>query len=317
MEAAEYFEGRGLWDAVSQALNGAIRHAIYLGKVERTREISEKLLTVPNLTPRAWADAVSTIVVYYCLVGDYANCITSAQEIFTNLKPGQPIAALGSALYNYIYAAFTCGRWNEAIQLRAKLDEIRELLQYDHLAAAQLMKGYITLLWIASAREDRPLIDAMAAVVRKYSDAYGPNFIAYAEAFLVDDFHKFTLDLEHQVEDVLTMSLFQFYGEHGQLLPTEFSSILSEVGQLYGGFRYFINIALALSANDDARLAQAIDEAEKHQHIVHAARMRIVLAQRTGDRSQLERARPVLERLGDRLHLRRLEEVELGLQSGQ
>jgi hypothetical protein len=37
--------------------------------------------------------------------------------------------------------------------------------------------------------------------------------------------------------------------------------------------------------------------------------MRIVLAQRTSDRAQLERARPVLERLGDRQFLRRLEEV--------
>jgi hypothetical protein len=38
--------------------------------------------------------------------------------------------------------------------------------------------------------------------------------------------------------------------------------------------------------------------------------MRIVLAQQTGDRAQLERARPVLERLGDRQFLRRLAEVE-------
>jgi hypothetical protein len=41
--------------------------------------------------------------------------------------------------------------------------------------------------------------------------------------------------------------------------------------------------------------------------------MRIVLAQCTGDASQLERARPVLERLGDRQFLRRLEEVQRAL----
>jgi hypothetical protein len=38
-------------------------------------------------------------------------------------------------------------------------------------------------------------------------------------------------------------------------------------------------------------------------------RERFVLAQRTGDRSHLERARPVLELLGDRQFLQRLEEV--------
>jgi hypothetical protein len=42
--------------------------------------------------------------------------------------------------------------------------------------------------------------------------------------------------------------------------------------------------------------------------------MRFVLAQQTGDAAQLERAQPVLERLGDRQFLRRLEEVQATLQ---
>jgi hypothetical protein len=41
--------------------------------------------------------------------------------------------------------------------------------------------------------------------------------------------------------------------------------------------------------------------------------MRIVLAQRTGDPTPLARARPVLERLGDRQFLGRLEEVQRAL----
>jgi hypothetical protein len=73
-------------------------------------------------------------------------------------------------------------------------------------------------------------------------------------------------------------------------------------------------IAHALIDGDNDALADVIDEAEEHQLIVHAARMRIILAKRTGDRSQLERARPVLERLEDRLFLRKLREVEEILQ---
>jgi hypothetical protein len=42
--------------------------------------------------------------------------------------------------------------------------------------------------------------------------------------------------------------------------------------------------------------------------------MRIVLAQRSGDPTQLERARPVLERLGDRQFLRRLHDTAAALQ---
>lgn len=310
LEAVEYFEHRELWDAVSLALEGAIGLTIYLGELETAREIAQRQLTIPNLSHRAWANAVSTMVMYHSIMGDYASCITSVQEIFANLKPGQPLASLGEALRYLIYAAFTSGRWDEAVQQRARLDEIRELLQYDHLAAAHLMLGYIALLWIALAREDRPSIDAMVAIINKYREPYGPNFANYIEALLVDNFHKFTLDLEKQVEDVLIVSLFQFYSEHGQPLFAEFGAMPSEIAQVYDSFRYFINIALALNENDNARLAQAIDEAEAHQHPVHATRMRIVLAQRTGDRGQLERARPVLERLGDQLHLRKLEEVE-------
>jgi hypothetical protein len=41
--------------------------------------------------------------------------------------------------------------------------------------------------------------------------------------------------------------------------------------------------------------------------------MRIVLAERTGDRSLLEQARSVLEPLGDRLFLQKLGKVEQSL----
>ena len=68
-------------------------------------------------------------------------------------------------------------------------------------------------------------------------------------------------------------------------------------------------IAEALAAEDDARLATAIDDAERGGVVAHAARMRIVLGQRNGDHAQLDRARPVLRRLGDRQFLRRLDEV--------
>ncbi len=69
-------------------------------------------------------------------------------------------------------------------------------------------------------------------------------------------------------------------------------------------------IVRALASGDNEQLAQAIDDAEAHHLIVHAARMRVVLAQRTGDRSQLVRARKVLEPLRDIHYLRKLEEVE-------
>jgi len=74
-----------------------------------------------------------------------------------------------------------------------------------------------------------------------------------------------------------------------------------------------VEIAEALAQEDDVRLSVAIGEAEVDGLIPHAARLRIVLAQRTGDRTQLERARLMLEQLGDRQFLRRLEEITIEL----
>jgi murein endopeptidase len=82
---------------------------------------------------------------------------------------------------------------------------------------------------------------------------------------------------------------------------------------MYKMYSVLSDISLALEQDDNSLLAQAIDRAEANQLVVHATRMRIVLAQRTGDRSHLERVRPVLQRLGDHMHLRKLEEVEQGM----
>jgi class 3 adenylate cyclase len=75
----------------------------------------------------------------------------------------------------------------------------------------------------------------------------------------------------------------------------------------------FAEIPHALAARNAAGLAQAIDEAERHGLVPHAARMRIVLAEMTRDPAPLEQARPVLERLEDRQYNRRLEEVAASL----
>lgn len=315
LDAIAYFKQQENWEAMSQALDAAIRHAIYLGDMQAALEGSQQQLTIPNLSPRGWANAVGTIVQYDYINGDFESCLARGKDIFANLKPGQPIAGLGEIAGALMYAAFTCGQWDEVEKMRPTLDAIRDLVQYDQSATAHLLNGYLSLLWVALARENRPLIDAMSTIVRKHGNLLGANFPTYVEALLTADPQKCTLDPNHPIEDVLAYSLFQFLSEHGQTSPTGLLHFFLDMGLKYGIFTYIVDIAAALEANDTIRLAQAIDEAEAHQHIVHAARMRIVLAQRTQDKTQLARARPVLERLGDRLHLRKLEEVEQELQT--
>jgi hypothetical protein len=105
-----------------------------------------------------------------------------------------------------------------------------------------------------------------------------------------------------------------FFLERGKLPLEAFQRVIENGANMPpGSTEDYLRMSQALDANDNALLAQAIDEAEAHQLIPHAARMRIVLAQRTGDPAPLVQARPVLERLGDRQFLRRLEEVAASL----
>lgn len=140
----------------------------------------------------------------------------------------------------------------------------------------------------------------------------GADFLHYFEAQVSDDLHTLP---EHIIRgnDSLFIPCFLFLLEHGKPIYPELAQLTREAGSMYKIYSVLGDISLALEQDDNSLLAQAIDRAEANQFVVHAARMRIVLAQCTGDRSQLERARPVLQRLGDHMHLRKLEEVEQGI----
>ncbi|HEY8325731.1 MAG TPA: hypothetical protein VIG77_14625, partial [Ktedonobacterales bacterium] len=103
--------------------------------------------------------------------------------------------------------------------------------------------------------------------------------------------------------------------EYGQALPETILDLLAggQAIQTEDAFQCWYAIARALADDDNARLAAAIDTAEAHHLAPHAARMRVTLAQRAHDRAQLDLARPALERLGDALFLRKLEEVAAAL----
>ena len=162
------------------------------------------------------------------------------------------------------------------------------------------------MLAVALSREDQAEIETMEAMVRKtcvqWQDAETVPFVEFYR-----DGHFSRFEVGNRTTDLAGFPIMLFT-EHGQCPPDD----LINQGDYFGDDLTLraSNIARALQAGDNQALSRAIDEAEEHQLIVHAARMRIVLAKRTGDLSQLERARPVLERLEDRLFLRTLHEVE-------
>jgi hypothetical protein len=109
------------------------------------------------------------------------------------------------------------------------------------------------------------------------------------------------------------LMLVMFLSEHGVVSPEALLTLPMNdpwAARLNQGI---MSIAQALAAADDDALAAAINEAERYDIVVHAARMRLILAERTRDLAQLERAHAILERIGDRVATRRAREALVAL----
>jgi hypothetical protein len=256
------------------------------------------------------------IALTYWRQGDYDACIATVQEALAQARPGDPFHLLTVAIGSAIWAAFNSGRWDEMEGLRETM-----ALMWDEVQQAPgryyygLWWGYMAMLVVALAREDSVAADASAALLERVwpqSLPSAPAGRSMVAAYRADDPTRFDLDGAAQFGDVAECVLLYFV-EHD--LPIPGSLIEADRTWRVSGYQtdVFTEVAEALNSGDIIRLAAAIDAAEARHLVVHAARMRITLAQRTGDPTPLARARPVLERLGDRQFLRRLEEVEAAL----
>lgn len=314
MEAIEYFHRKGDWTAFSEACDGYASLALQVGANQEALEMSRRRLQVSDLPALEMGDAIQMIARSYAYLGDYDKCIEIIQEAVKQIRPGQPLTHLFSGIAHAIFAAFVTGRWTDAYALFPLLQE-RPLAQSEYSPmATHCEKGYYSILQIALAREDQAISDAtVAAFSRFYPDATSlPRLLL--NMFMTDETPKIEEDDSCEPEaKAIKMTALAFYNEHGALIPPAFIEALYQPRWRYAAVLDYLAIAEALAADDNERLTQAIDEAEAHQLIVHAARMRIVLAQRTRNQTHLDKARSVLEYLGDRLFLRRLQEVEATL----
>ncbi len=308
-EAITYFEQEGNQEALSEALHGYSEISMLLGNVQDAFEAAQRRLALPDLPEKEWANAVNMIATQYLYNCDFTNCLDYAHSILAQLKPGQPVTNLYRVVTCFAQAAFFLGRWEDVEKLHAQLDEIRELIHYDEFAVADLLDGYIALLWIALAREDRPRSEEIAAIIRNHAAPLGSDFLLYFEAQLADD-HRILPERVIHGNDSLFIPCFLFLLEHGKPIYPELAKLIRETASMYRIYSLLGDISLALEQGDNSLLAQAIDQAEAHHLVVPAARMRLVLARRTKDSSQLTRARAVLQRLDDHLYLRKLKEVE-------
>src|SRR5581483_6413524 len=248
-------------------------------------------------------DIASTMGGIYFLLGDYDRCFSTVQEALAALHPGEPIEYFAGAASIAMWVLYVSGQWDESSGLLKVIEQIWERLQLRPGAGSVVFDGYMAWLYMAKAREDRPVLD-MATSVIEHMFAEDEGIKDFLAVIRDDDLDK--LNVEGLATGVTGLIL-SLFSEANVVAPAKLMQTPVFQNDMS---THCLKIAQAILDNDNEQLAQAIDESEEHRLVVHAARMRVVLAQRTKDLSQLERARPVLERLGDRHFLRRLEEVE-------
>jgi hypothetical protein len=193
-------------------------------------------------------------------------------------------------------------------------EEIRQQLQ-DGRAPSVLINVYLQWLTVAMARDDRATADTCIAILRRLTQQAGAGLAArgtVAEALRADDVSQLDLDarrLHYTWRWTLSM-----LNERGIPAP---DALIDYAHDHADEFRWFgpsyVTVAKAIRDRDPALLAAEINAVEAQGRVPDTARLRIVLAEMTSDPAPLEQARPVLERLGDRQFLRRLEEVAASL----
>jgi class 3 adenylate cyclase len=316
--AAEYFEAQVNWIALSEALDIYISLSMALAKHADALEAAQRRLAIPDLPAAERGDAVSTVVRGYFNTGDYERCVAAARAALEQVRPGESALHLGLAVSIAATVAWYGGRWDE---LAPFLDAARDAWdQSEHEASRGWLMCHFIALTVAVAREDQTTADtALAALDILVAKERTDEFRRLVAAYRADEADKLLgAPVAHWTQDTRYPETLMFLSERAIHAPRELlSAAAAEANTEQVPFPLLcLAIAEALSADDDARLATALEEAERGGVVAHVARMRIVLAQRSCDLAQLERARPVLQRLGDRQFLRRLEEVTNCIQSG-
>jgi class 3 adenylate cyclase/tetratricopeptide (TPR) repeat protein len=310
LAVAPYFEAHADWASFSEALDAYTSFSIRVGAHDDALEASRRRLSIPKLLAMERGDALNMMAWLYYKLGNYSRCCEIVREELARLRPGEPVGYLAGAVALAMRALYVTGHWPEIDTLMPILEDVWEQVQHDVSTATAVADGYFTVLDMALAREDQVTTSTAASVLERClptGQANARNGRSLLAALLEDDPRPFDFDPSNWE---LWTNILLFFNEHGVHAP---GVLIAPVALWSDEDARCVEIAEALVAEDQARLPAAIDEAEAAGLIIHAARMRLVLAQRTGDRTELERARVVLKELGDRRFLRRLEEVAAAL----
>ncbi|EFH86759.1 ATP-binding protein [Ktedonobacter racemifer] len=310
-EATTYFEQQNDPQALSEALDAQTTLFMRLRDYPAMLEVNQRRRAIPHLSAAELGDALHMLVFSYGYMKNYEASFELVLQELKSLRPGQSLLHLSAALSSIAPVAFGTGHWDLLEILYPKMEEIREQNSSD-LSTFNMFDGYFSLLRWALAHENRPTIDSIAAFLRRVVGeifALREQFTNVIEIYQTDDIGASSLKLT-DYQGGMARIILLFCLERNLPFPEEL--IPNTQTDLFGSgnsFKQDIEIAYAILTDDNERFARALEKLEQYQEVVHAARLDIVLAERTGDRRYLGMARPILERLQDRQFLRRLNDV--------
>lgn len=311
------FAARGNWEDFDVALDVFTTCFQEIGAFDEALEIAHRRLRASNLPPHLQGDVIGMVARTNFMMGNFQGCMDTLRAAWQTSRPDVPLLISGS-LYG-TYSALYIGAWDE-LDTFAAIDE-RVWNDSGHIETDTL-RSYWALIHVGLARGNQSAIDIATAKLEQWlaiapnCDSTSPALLA---AYLADNPEPLVSIYPSDKWTPVNLCLaLMFFNERDIPSPPGIFDRAVKRMPLYADYcQMCIRMAEAVATTDSASLAGIIEEFEAHGLIPHAARTRIVLAQWTGDRTHLERSRPVLERLGDRQFLRRLETVATTLEYEQ
>src|SRR6266516_1841490 len=226
MAAAAYFEARENWAALSEALDAYTFLSWMVDAWDDALAASRRRLGIPELPAMERGDTVYRMAGTYFCRGNYARCSQIVREALEQLRAGEPVVHLLEAVVRATYALYLSGHWSEMSDFMPTLEEMWEQVQYDASKAfflavgGYLSGGYLAVLSIALAREDRAVADAAASVLERGFPIWNTNARALLAALREDDPNKINFDpSSEEPGDLTAIPILMFLSEHGIHAP--------------------------------------------------------------------------------------------------
>jgi class 3 adenylate cyclase len=312
--AVAYFDGINDWEYVHAAMDGWASRFMTAGNHEKVVEIAQQRVPVTGGSLLDRSDAANMVIEGQTQLGRFGDAIETARASRAAVRSGEPVSTISNGVASAAVAACLSGHWDDLAYFSDILWEAWDELQRES-GPGFLLPGFFALYHVALAREDRAATDAAhAAIARLVSPAHRTDPRALLEAYESDDLSRLGVYETWTSTRILPLAL-MFVSERGSSIPAEQLDAVAQ-NRRHGTdpIRRALDVCRALSLGDSGALEEAVNAAEHAGLAPHAARMRIVLAQLTGDFEPLRLSRPVLEDLQDRQFLRRLEEVQAAVE---